>query len=102
MFRVEHPIHPGGMDGEESEKVRWPLREGSSETAACVDRRRPFRGRIRGRERRGDARWSAAHASPHAARCDICMSEAVMAYRMSQNGASLDAIRAEVDKTYGS
>jgi hypothetical protein len=39
--------------------------------------------------------------SDHAARCDVCMSEAVIAYQMSQNGASLDAIRAEVDKTYG-
>ena len=40
--------------------------------------------------------------SDHAARCDICMSEAVIAYRMSMNGATLNAIRAEVDKTYGS
>lgn len=41
-------------------------------------------------------------ASDHAARCDICMSEAVIAYRMSRNRAPLEAIRAEVDKTYGS
>lgn len=40
-------------------------------------------------------------ASDHAARCDVCMSEAVIAHRMSQDGASLDAIRAEVDRTYG-
>jgi len=40
-------------------------------------------------------------ASDHAARCDICMSEAVIAYRMSRNGAALAALRAEVDKTYG-
>lgn len=37
----------------------------------------------------------------HAARCDICMSEAMIAYEMSRNGASLDAIRAEVDRTFG-
>ena len=41
-------------------------------------------------------------ASDHAARCDVCMSEAVMGYQMSKDGASLDAIRAEVDRTYGS
>ncbi|HKJ01506.1 MAG TPA: CYCXC family (seleno)protein [Longimicrobiales bacterium] len=41
-------------------------------------------------------------ASDHAARCDVCMSEAVIGYQMSRNGASLDAIRAEVDRTYGS
>ncbi len=40
-------------------------------------------------------------ASDHGARCDVCMSEAAIAYRMSQDGASLDAIRAEVDRTYG-
>jgi len=39
--------------------------------------------------------------SDHAARCDVCMSEAVIAYKMTQNGASLDAIRAEIDRTYG-
>jgi hypothetical protein len=39
--------------------------------------------------------------SDHAARCDVCMSEAVIAYRMHHDGASLDAIRAEVDRTYG-
>jgi hypothetical protein len=39
--------------------------------------------------------------SDHAARCDVCMSEAVIAYEMHQNGAALDAIRAEVDRTYG-
>ena len=41
-------------------------------------------------------------ATDHAARCDVCMSEAVIGYQMSRNGASLDAIRAEVDRTYGS
>lgn len=41
-------------------------------------------------------------ASDHAARCDVCMSEAVIGYQMSKDGASLDAIRAEVDRTYGS
>lgn len=40
-------------------------------------------------------------ASEHAARCDVCMSEAVIAYRMSMDGASMEAIRAEVDRIYG-
>lgn len=37
----------------------------------------------------------------HAARCDVCMSEAVIAYEMTQEGADLDEIRAAVDETYG-
>ena len=37
----------------------------------------------------------------HAARCDVCMSEAVIAYQMTQDGANLDEIRAEVDRNYG-
>jgi hypothetical protein len=41
-------------------------------------------------------------ASDHGAHCDVCMSEALIAYQMTLNGASLDAIRAEVDRTYGS
>lgn len=40
-------------------------------------------------------------ASDHAARCDVCMSEAVIAYRMTQNGSSLDDVRREIDRTYG-
>lgn len=40
-------------------------------------------------------------ASDHAARCDVCMSEAVIAHQMTQNGASLDEIRREIDRTYG-
>jgi hypothetical protein len=39
--------------------------------------------------------------SDHAARCDVCMSEAVIGYQMHQDGASLDDIRSEVDRTYG-
>ena len=37
----------------------------------------------------------------HGARCDVCMSEAVIAYRMTADGAGLDEIRAEVDRKYG-
>lgn len=40
-------------------------------------------------------------ADDHAARCDVCMSEAVIAYQMNQKGASLDDIRREIDRTYG-
>lgn len=40
-------------------------------------------------------------ASDHAARCDVCMSEATIAYEMHNNGASLKKIRTEIDRTYG-
>ena len=40
-------------------------------------------------------------ASDHAAGCDVCMSEAEIAHEMTREGASLGAIRAEVDRTYG-
>lgn len=40
-------------------------------------------------------------STDHGARCDVCMSEAVIAYQMTQDGATLDAIRAEVDRIYG-
>lgn len=40
-------------------------------------------------------------ASDHAARCDVCMSEAIIGHDMSQEGASLKEIRAEIDRTYG-
>jgi hypothetical protein len=36
----------------------------------------------------------------HAARCDVCLSEAAMAYRMHQDGASLDDIRTAIDRLY--
>lgn len=39
--------------------------------------------------------------SDHAARCDVCMSEAAIGYQMAANGSSLDAIRKEIDRTYG-
>ena len=39
--------------------------------------------------------------SDHAAGCDICLSEAEMAIRMTSRGHSLDEIRLVVDATYG-
>ena len=36
----------------------------------------------------------------HAATCDVCMKEAVLAYEMTQRGDALDAIRQEVDRRY--
>lgn len=36
----------------------------------------------------------------HAARCDVCLSEASMAYRMHQDGKSLDDIRTAIDRLY--
>lgn len=40
--------------------------------------------------------------SDHAARCDVCLSEATMAYQMSRDGQDLDAIRAEIDNRFQS
>ncbi len=39
--------------------------------------------------------------SDHAAACDICMSEAAIAYRMTKSGRSLEEIRAAIDELYG-
>lgn len=39
--------------------------------------------------------------SDHGAGCDICMSEAEIAYQMHLEGRSLDEIRAEIDEFYG-
>lgn len=36
----------------------------------------------------------------HAAACDICLREAIMAYQMTTQGDSLDEIRAEIDRRY--
>lgn len=41
-------------------------------------------------------------ASDHAARCDVCLSEATMASQMTQDGYDLKAIRAEIDARYRS
>lgn len=39
--------------------------------------------------------------SDHAAGCDVCLSEGAIVYKMTRKGASLDAIRAEIDRTFG-
>lgn len=39
--------------------------------------------------------------SDHGAGCDICLSEAALAYRMTEQGYDLDRIRAEIDALYG-
>ena len=36
----------------------------------------------------------------HAARCDVCLSEADLAHRMHRDGKSLDEIRAAIDQLY--
>lgn len=41
-------------------------------------------------------------ASDHGARCDICLSEAVMVYQMSRDGHDLEAIRKEIDSRFRS
>ena len=38
--------------------------------------------------------------SEHGARCDICMSEAALAYRLTRDGASLDEVRDAIDALY--
>lgn len=40
-------------------------------------------------------------ASDHAAMCDVCMSQAEQAFRLSQDGVDLDTIRDVIDRTYG-
>jgi hypothetical protein len=40
--------------------------------------------------------------SEHAASCDICLGEAEMAFRMHQQGATLEAIRRAIDARYRS
>lgn len=37
----------------------------------------------------------------HAAGCNICLSEAVLAHDMTRDGASLDAVRDAIDGTFG-
>lgn len=39
--------------------------------------------------------------SDHAAGCDTCLGEAMLAYRMTREGASLAAVRTAIDRTYG-
>jgi hypothetical protein len=41
-------------------------------------------------------------ASDHAAMCDICMSEAETAFRLSRDGVELELIRDVIDRTFGS
>ena len=40
-------------------------------------------------------------ASDHAAQCDVCLSEATLAFRMTQDGRDLEAIRTEIDDRLG-
>lgn len=40
-------------------------------------------------------------SNDHAARCDICMSEAALAYTMARQGKSLNQIRHAIDQLYG-
>lgn len=39
--------------------------------------------------------------SDHGSMCDICMGEAELAFRMAQQGKSLDQIRAAIDARFG-
>lgn len=39
--------------------------------------------------------------SDHGAACDICLTEASIAYRMTQDGRSLEDIRQAIDELYG-
>jgi hypothetical protein len=38
--------------------------------------------------------------SDHGAACDVCLEEAALAYRMTQDGATLEQIRAQIDATF--
>lgn len=37
----------------------------------------------------------------HGAGCDICLTEAQIAYRMTKEGRSLEEVRGEIDRLYG-
>ncbi len=39
--------------------------------------------------------------SDHGAACDICLTEAAIAYRMTKDGRALDDIRDAIDELYG-
>lgn len=39
--------------------------------------------------------------SDHAAGCDVCLGEAMLAYEMTRQGASLDAVREAIDQRWG-
>lgn len=39
--------------------------------------------------------------SEHGAGCDICLTEAQLAYKMTKEGKSLEQIRAQIDALYG-
>lgn len=39
--------------------------------------------------------------SDHGSKCDICLGEAALAFRMAQEGASLEQIRAAIDARFG-
>jgi hypothetical protein len=39
--------------------------------------------------------------SDHGSMCDICLGEAALAFRMAQEGASLEQIRAAIDARFG-
>ena len=38
----------------------------------------------------------------HGAACDVCLNQAALAYQMVKNGATLDEIRQETDRRFGS
>lgn len=40
--------------------------------------------------------------SDHGAACDVCLNQAALAYQMVKNGATLDEIRRETDRRFGS
>ena len=42
------------------------------------------------------------YSSDHAAQCDVCLSEAEMAFKADRDGVGLDVIRTAIDQVYGS
>lgn len=42
------------------------------------------------------------YSSDHAAKCDVCLSEAEMAFKAHRQGVGLDGIRSVIDQFYGS
>lgn len=53
------------------------------------------------KEQHGHVSLLTCFESEHGSQCGVCMGEATMAYNMTQQGKSLEEIRAAVDKQFG-
>ena len=107
--RGDASLHPTPRPGITAEKVLPPIavpRVPGAPEAYAVARRIP--GVLDGLYCHCDCSKHMGHRSlltcyetEHAAQCDICQGEAMMADRMAAAGSSLDAIRQAIDAQWG-